>query len=268
MRYQLKQYSEHQIKNWANSKSIVVYRNDVQLRHFIQNAIDGHGLGKKMYFGSIPSNLADRVKTDTGLNVEGYNCTLRASEVRKIISDHGSEHTETPRGQRAITVEDLMSIPEIIQSPDEIRRSVDDFEGKPVIEFVKTINGRTTVVAYVSGKHLDLTVQTMYSGKSKGNLATAAGDQAPANTPEANVGTVPKANVHPDGQEVKEKFSLKGQQDLMKENARLREVNQTLRDQFKTTAFAKVDRKFGTTSCFDLAGYLIINGTLPDISKG
>lgn len=38
-------------------------------------------------------------------------------------------------------------------------------------------------------------------------------------------------------------FSLKEHNDLMRENARLKEVNESLRDQFKTTEFAKVDRK-------------------------
>lgn len=35
-----------------------------------------------------------------------------------------------------------------------------------------------------------LSHQTLYSGKNKGNLSIAAGEQAPANTPEANAGTV------------------------------------------------------------------------------
>ena len=37
--------------------------------------------------------------------------------------------------------------------------------------------------------------------------------------------------------------SLKGQDDLLKQNAKLKEVNQELRNQFKTTKFAKVDKK-------------------------
>ena len=90
-----------------------------------------------------------------------------------------------------IVEDDFLSIPQIIQNPDEIKLSHKLYEGKPIIQFVKTINGRTTVNAYVSKKHLDLTVQTMCSGKNKRNLATAAGVQAPANTPKAHVGTVP-----------------------------------------------------------------------------
>ncbi len=195
VQYHLNPYSEHQIANWKNSKNIVVYKNEYQLRKFIVNAQKGINLNEKMYFGAISQELADRIKRDTGLDVNRYNCTLRASEIRKILHDHGNEEKESLRGQRAITEDDFVLIPQIIQSPDKIVLSDELFEGKPVIHFVKTINGKTTIAAYVSAKHLDLTVQTMYSGKNKGNLSTAAGEQAPANTPEANAGTVSNNSV-------------------------------------------------------------------------
>ena len=196
VKYQLIPYTEHQKENWAESKSIVVYENQAQLEQFIDDALNKKNLDKKMYFGSVPLALAERVMQETGVDVDGYNCTLRAKEIRKILLySHGNEAVEALRGQRAITKEDIVLIPEIIQNPDQITLSPDLYEGKPAIHFVKTINGKTTVVAYVSKKHLDLTVQTMYAGKNKGNLATAAGDQAPANTPEAHVGTVPNITI-------------------------------------------------------------------------
>lgn len=207
IKYSLNSYSQHQIDNWSNNKNIIIYENDNQLRQFIDGARKGENLSQKIYFGAIPKSLALRIKKDTGVEVENFNCTLRASEIRKIISDHGNERTESLRGQRAVVEDDFIAIPQIIQSPDEIRLSDKQFEGKPVIEFVKTINGRTTVVSYVSKKHLDLTVQTMYSGIKKGNLATAAGDQAPANTPEAHVGTVPNNSIFEKSGNVNRKYS-------------------------------------------------------------
>ncbi len=189
-RFSLIGYSKKQIENWKNSKSIIIYENEEQLRQFIRDAVKGMNLDKKIYFGFVSEELALRIKQETGIDVNKYNCTLRASEVRKILKDHGNEDTESLRGQRAITEDDFVMIPQIIQEPDQIILSDELFEGKPVINFVKTINGKTTIAAYVSAKHLDLTVQTMYSGKNKGNLSIAAGEQAPANTPEANAGTV------------------------------------------------------------------------------
>lgn len=203
VRYSLKSYSQHQLDNWAASKKIVVYQNEDQLRQFIQDALAGKNLGQKMYFGSVPADLAARIERDTGLNVEGYNCSIAAQEIRKIFKDHGDPAKEALRGQRAIVEDDIVSIPEVIQAPDTIDLSPKQYNGRPVINFVKDLNGRTTVTAYVSGKHLDLTVQTMFAGAKKGNLATPTGVQAPINTPKANSGTVSTANVAQSDSDVK-----------------------------------------------------------------
>lgn len=210
-RYSLKEYGPEQIKNWAASKSIVVCQSAAQFRQFVQDAIGGRNLGKKLYLGAIPADLAARIRTDTGVDVEGYNCALGANEIRKIFKDHGREQTEDSRGQRAITADDILSIQEIIQAPDTIRLSKKLYNGKPAIEFVKTVNGRTTIVTYVSDKHRDLTVQTMYSGRKKEGLATPTGEQAPVNTPEAGSGTVLDSSIPQTGEEVNDRtrFSLK-----------------------------------------------------------
>lgn len=205
VRYSLNNYSEHQIENWKNSKNIIIYENSNQLLNFVKDAKQGNNLSKKMYFGSIPKDLANEIHRNTGIDVSDYNCTLRASEVKKIFKSHGNEETENKRGQRAITENDFVLIPKVIQSPDSISLSEKLFEGKPVIEFTKVIDDKVVVSAYVSKKHLDLTVQTMFAGKKKGNLATAAGEQAPADTPEANVGTVSTSIISNSAENVKEK---------------------------------------------------------------
>lgn len=43
--------------------------------------------------------------------------------------------------------------------------------------------------------YVDSVSQTSLSVKKKGNLSTAAGEQAPANTPKAHVGTVSTNNI-------------------------------------------------------------------------
>lgn len=136
--------------------------------------------------------------------------TLRAHEVRKIFEAHGTDETEAPRGQRAITKEDLVNIPEIIQSPDSITMSEEMILGKPVIEFRKELNGKTTVISYVSRKHNDLTVQTMYSGKNKGSLATAPSGMTPSRiTSETLSGTASSNNIIPQDDELfNERYSL------------------------------------------------------------
>jgi len=169
--YRLKSYSDHQRQNWAKSKSIVIYENETQLRSFVQDAILKKNLGKKMYLGAVSKELSQRIKIDTGIDVEDYNCTLWADDVRHTLKKHGNMKTEELRGQRVITVDDFVNIPKIIQEYDNISYDSKNME-KPALLFVKTLNGCTTVVANISKGHLDLRVKSMRSGKNNsGNLA-------------------------------------------------------------------------------------------------
>ena len=189
--YTLGKYTEHQRKNWAQSKRIIIYESESQLLDFIRHAKkNSKPPNKKMYFGTIPEDLAKRIKKDTGAEVKGYNVSISEDEIRKIFISHGKEAKEAPRGHRAITEADIASIPKIIQNPDKIALSSKLYYGKPAIHFIKTINGQTTVVSYVSDKHRDLIMQTMYSGKNKdGTLATPTDELASAITSETRSGT-------------------------------------------------------------------------------
>ena len=123
VKYSFTPYSEKQKKNWGNSRSIVICETEKQIRKFVSDARKGTNIGKKMYLGAIPASLAKTIRIETGLNVEGYNCSVAAQEIRKIFKDHGNEQTENLRGQRAITEYDFVNIPVVIQSPDKITRS-------------------------------------------------------------------------------------------------------------------------------------------------
>lgn len=192
-KYSLKQYSQRQLDNWANSSRIEIYENDMQLRAFVGDCLSGAIQYKKMYFGMVPENMAQDIKRATGLDVEGFNCSLSSNEVNKIFKSHGKESGEKTRGQRAVTTDDIVKIPYVLENADEIERSSKLYNGKPAIIFKTAGDERTNIVAVVSDKHLDLFVQTMYinvAGTKKGNLATPTDEQASANTPEANNGTV------------------------------------------------------------------------------
>ena len=210
--YSLREYTEQQKKNWGNSKRIVIYDNQEQLAQFISDSIANKTMDKKMYFGAIPSDLAARIRTDAGVDVEGFNLSLGSNEIRKILKDHGDPETEAMRGQRAITADDFAHIADVVLSPSNIVLSDQTYNGKPAIIFSGEYNGRMNVVAVVSDKRLDLFVQTVYVNVKKGNLSTPTGEQAPINTPEANSSTVSNANVAQPDAEVKGNF-LKSSRD-------------------------------------------------------
>ena len=194
-RYSLRGYTEQQKKNWESSKRIVIYYNQEQLSQFISDSIADKTMDKKMYFGAIPADLASRIRSDTGVNVENFNLSLGSYEVRKILKDHGNAAKEAARGQRAIVADDFGHITDVVLNPTEITLSNQDYMGKPAIIFSGDHNGRMNVVAVVSDKRLDLFVQTVYTNVKKGNLATPTGEQAPINTPEANSSTVSNNSI-------------------------------------------------------------------------
>lgn len=166
VRYSLGEYSQHQKDNWANSKSIVVYENEQQLRQFIEDAINKRNLNKKMYFGTVSKRLADSIMRVKDIDLYNYNCTLSASEIRKILEDHGNENIESLRGQRAVVVDDFSKIPYIIENADYIYDAGVGDNNRPAVRFVNE-DSKISIVAYVTDKHLDLTVQTMYAGIKK-----------------------------------------------------------------------------------------------------
>ena len=232
-RYSLRGYTEQQKKNWENSKRIVIYDNQQQLSQFISDSIKDKTMDKKMYFGSVSSELAARIKTDTGVDVENYNLSLGSYEVRKILKDHGNDAKEAARGQRAVVPDDFGHITDVILNPTSIALSGQNYMGKPAIIFSGENNGRMNVVAVVSDKRLDLFVQTVYTNVKKGNPATPIGEQAPINTPEANSSMVSNSRITQSDANVKENF-LKSSRQTQEVRDALREYRRQRDEEFKT----------------------------------
>ncbi len=194
VRYALDEYSERQMENWKNSKKIIIYQNDAQLKDFVRKAsTEGDYVGK-MYFGTVGEALADEIERATGFDFLGRNITLRAGNVRKILKDHGIESREAQRGQRALTYDDFADIPRVISEPDSITAS--KYDGKPAVVFQKDRPaGRLTVFAVDSGGSLELFIQTMYSGKNKRSIAGMANANSLTFTSETTAGTTPESSI-------------------------------------------------------------------------
>lgn len=236
----LKPYSEHQKENWKNSKSIVVYENDTQFQNFLEDAKEHKIPGKKMYFGKMADEVAQRVMNELGYDIADYNCSIKADEVEKIFKSHGNEEYENARGQRAVTDNDFKRIPEVMGNPDTIEFA-GAYKGKPAIKFVK--DGHT-IIAVMSDKHLDLYVQTMYIGKKNRSLATPIDESPLSYTPEARSGTAPNGNIPQSTENVTQNIetadSVPIRDDIAVDEVRpsespktVKEVNQIKRDNYR-----------------------------------
>lgn len=246
VRYELEKYSDHQLKNWENSKKIVVYKDEQHLVDFVNESKQENAF-KKMYFGTIPESLAERVLNDTGIDVRGRNVALASYEVKKIFKSHGNEEKEQSRGQRAVEVEDFVYIKEVIESPDDIKLSDETYEGHPVIIFTKSIGGDVAVVTYDVDPQNDLRVQTVYMNKNatkKRSLATVIDGEPPNITSETASGTASKDIISRNAAKNNGKFSIsdnqgrelsKGQQEYFKDS-KVRDENGNLKVMYHGTA--------------------------------
>ena len=184
-------YSAKEIENWKDSKNIVVYKNETQFNQFVNEVLENKKPDRKMYFGKVGESAAKNIYEKTGVNVRGYNISLKGYEIRKILlNSHGNAKAESMRGQAAINTSDLLKIPEIITSHDYVGLSDKLYNGNKVIEFRKEFDGKTVVISYVSGKHHDLQIQTMYKNIKRNLSELPSGDNSFSHTSKTRPGTV------------------------------------------------------------------------------
>ncbi|MBP3360307.1 MAG: strawberry notch family protein [Clostridia bacterium] len=198
-------YTDREKANWEKSNSIIVYESEEQFDAFIKEVLSNKNIHKKIYFGKIPDAAAQMVLDKTGVDVFGHNIALKGYEIRKILLySHGKEATEAPRGQEFVTADDLKNIPSVITDPDNVSLSDKEYEGKPALLFEKNIDGKNYVVAYVSRKHKDIAIQTMYKNKNKKrSLATAENADALPSTPETTSSTASIDSISQEAENVK-----------------------------------------------------------------
>ena len=168
----LDQYTGKEELNWKNSKKIVLLDSRKTFDDFIADALANKIHVKKLYFGKIKEATANRIKTIyPDVDATGYNCSLQADEVRKILlKKHGKEEIESQYGQRAITPDDLFMIPQIIAGADKIEPA-GTYNGKPAIHFYKN---EYTLLGVVNDTRLDIFTQTLYAKKAKNRKSLAA----------------------------------------------------------------------------------------------
>lgn len=183
----LVKYTDHEIDNFKNGR-VKIANNSSDIDIFIETAKKAPS-NAKLYFGKIGSNIAKKIKSKLGVEIENYNLSLSANAINHILKNHGDIKTETDRGQVAINDNDFKLIPQIVTEFDDVIDSGLTTEGKKVITFKKRIGDTYYLINYVSDKNHNLEVKTMYKQKKK-NSATASDELNPQSwTSETDSGT-------------------------------------------------------------------------------
>lgn len=165
--------SETMRQSLSTGKNNIIARTAEDIVSFVKSALQKKGGSERLYMGTIPDSASELVRKSTGVDVSGFNAILPGSSVQHIFNHHGDERTEAPRGQRAVTAEDISLIPQVIASPDSVTLSEDtDADGRRVLLFTKEIGDTiVTAQAVTDGRHA-LTTSTLWVQKKKGPLVT------------------------------------------------------------------------------------------------
>jgi leucyl-tRNA synthetase len=134
---------------------------------------------KKRYvtYALVGEEEAKRLKEATGLDVAGCCRFIDDQAVQHILNEHGDPEVEEPRGQMAVTAEDIALIPWVVTQPDHVRHAGKTRRHLDGILYEKRINGFLCCVEEVREGAGLLAVKTLYKRKATGAHAVASLDQ-------------------------------------------------------------------------------------------
>ncbi len=125
--------------------------------------------------GTIDVSVAQRIREQTGLNLQDYVVCIDTFSIKHIMKNHGNPFTEAQRGQVAVTKEDFCKIGQIINDFDTVLYDTrSSKKSKEVISeslvFSKEIENQYVVVKEIRsvvkrGKQNRLVLQSMWIHK-------------------------------------------------------------------------------------------------------
>lgn len=125
---------------------------------------------KEIIIGKVSESQAKEIKNLFGFDLQGVERYIDTSAIRHTIKKHGSEKTETSRGQIAINIDDFELIPEILKNPDEIKFLGKNKLKQNVLEYRKKVENMYVVLQAIresKKKGNRLYCETMYKIKTK-----------------------------------------------------------------------------------------------------
>lgn len=183
--------SEHDAANLSTGKNNIIANTVQDILSFIRSAKEKKGGSERLYMGTMTDTAARFVRDQTGVDVSGYVAILPGSSVQHIFKNHGNEQTESSRGQRAVTENDIALIPQVLTSPDSVELSGDkDKLGRAVLLFTKQIGDTyITAQAVTDGRHA-IATNSLWIQKKSNPLVTTS-DSSVAAAPGLDVQNAP-----------------------------------------------------------------------------
>lgn len=124
-------------------------------------------------YADVSAEMAGRIKASTGEDVAGFRHLVDHDALVHINKQHGVGR-EDQEGHEPVTREDILKIPEIVDTPDTIEPGQTG-RGFKAIKYGKRYSGTTYFVEEVWSREKVLAAKTMYKTKAPGESATPKG---------------------------------------------------------------------------------------------
>lgn len=112
---------------------------ETKIKEFAATALSVADRKVEISLGRVTNH--ERIKADTGFDLEGFERILDNYGVRHTIKKHGNQKAESARGQIAVTLDDFGLIPLITSEPDRVFPDGKNKVGRDVLVFCKVIDG-------------------------------------------------------------------------------------------------------------------------------
>ena len=137
-----------------------------KIRNLVDLALTAENKHNKITLGHVPKYQAEIIKSQIGIDLTGVERILDSYGIKHTIKEHGSEKTESLRGQLPINIDDFELIPKIIQT-ENVKYGGKNSLKQDVFVFEKRIGNLFFVVEAVrqSKRGNKLVFQTLYKRK-------------------------------------------------------------------------------------------------------
>ena len=160
---------EKRILNNNYNETIETFR---ELKQYVKDQIDGKDVATNGLLGKVNTDLSNKIKEQTGLNVENYNLAYNKIDLKHIYN----RHIRNDANRIKISFEDIYLFPTLLNEANIVVNEQNN-NGANYLVFKTDLGGLYLTVAVQSTKNKRLALKTIYitkkgAGSSVGNIET------------------------------------------------------------------------------------------------
>ena len=178
------EYTDDEAASIQKNSRFSVAKTYQDVLDFMERAISSSDNGL-LFVGKLNHEVVRKIQSATGFHLKGSSLVLSGDDIRHLFKQHGNTHSESLRGQRAVTVAEFHHVLRTVLDPDTVEHTTDS-GGTVSFVFKKNIDGNVTAVTVLSKKKKALTLKSAWISQEGQHISQPHDVQAPRQTPKAN----------------------------------------------------------------------------------